>query len=88
VRRIIKMWYDYVIVLIGCALIGFLIYRQVSSQWYNILLNRKMNGENIEHITRSTEIDDTIKHMIKTIIHNYESKKEEMEEEKNDEMYQ
>ena len=82
------MW-NYVIFIICCLIISYIIYKTVKSQWYNILLERKMNGDDISHITNPTEFDEEIGEMINTIISKYEEAKTNIKsKEKNDNMFQ
>jgi hypothetical protein len=69
------MWYEYVIFVGGCAIIGYLLYRQIRTTMYNTLLTKKMSGQDITGFPHFRDIENQIIDMSKEIITNYEKYK-------------
>lgn len=84
------MWYEYVIFVGGCSIIGYLLYRQIKSTMYNTLLTKKMNGKSIKNFPGFKEIEDQMSLMTQEIINNYEKYKNKIKKKNNkdDNMFQ
>lgn len=68
-----------------------MIYRQIKAQWYNILLQKKMDGEDISKLVNSMKFEEEINGTLQSIIARYEESKVKVKEKKNknhDNMYQ
>jgi len=82
---------EIIIFIGGCIIIGYIIYRQIKAQWYNVLLQKKVSGVDISKIAGAAEFDNMINETLGTIITNYEKHKikaKEKESKKHDNMYQ
>ena len=78
------MFLDLGIFIGSVAFLSYILYRQIKAQWFNSLLQKKMEGKDISHLTDSSEFDEIISSTIATIIKNYEKHKlkEEQKEDK------
>jgi hypothetical protein len=80
---------EIIVFITGVVIISGIIYKQVQTIWYDNLMKRTIMGHDVSTFSRKNEFKDMMEDVSKTIIKQYEmSKKDKIEEEDKDEMYQ
>jgi hypothetical protein len=84
------LWYEWIIFIVGCCIIGYVIYRQVKDMMYNTLVTRQMEGRDIEGFPKFKEFEEQISGMTRDIIEHYEEAKHKSKKKNNkeDNMFQ
>jgi len=83
---------DIIILIGGIVILSYILFRIIRVQWYNILITKKMSGQDISKLTGNSGFDEQITALLNNVIHKYELYKqkitENQKEKDNNNMYQ